>query len=32
MRDLVIAYLRNWWGASMDATTQAVEAVAAAVS
>lgn len=31
-QDLVIVYLRTWWGASMDATTQAVEAVYAAVS
>jgi hypothetical protein len=31
-QDLVIVYLRNWWDASMDATTQAVEAVYAAVS
>ena len=31
-QDLVIVYLRNWWGASMNATTQAVEAVYAAVS
>ena len=30
--DLVIVYLRNWWGAAMDHTTEALEAVYRALS
>jgi CubicO group peptidase (beta-lactamase class C family) len=31
-RDLVIVYLRNWWGTTMDATNGALEAAFAAIS
>ena len=31
-RDLVIVYLRNWWGVSSDATDEAVAAVYATLA